>query len=154
LIPGRPWLSTVDAYIGCRMGNMTISRGSATKNLILYPLAKPILPIIHQQFPPPIYPKENLQSPLTFEESLRLKNQLEYDVINRFINIPTIISNLRCQMLIVVLDNEAQGYPLEELMEKHIPTSVVHNNISVEIVPGRFLNINANLNEQQQQKNI
>jgi hypothetical protein len=39
-------------------------------------------------------------------------------------------------------------------MEKKIPTIVVHNKISVEIAPRRFLNINTNLNEQQQQKFI
>ena len=86
---------------------MTISRGNATKNLILYPPSKPSLPTIHQQFPPPRYLEKNLQSPLTLEESLRLKNQLEDDVINSFINNPTIISNPTCQMLKVVLDNEA-----------------------------------------------
>jgi hypothetical protein len=103
---------------------------------------------------PPRYPKENLQSPLTLEEALGLKNQLEDDVIISFINNPTIISNPTCQMLKVVLDNEAQGYPLEELMEQQIPTTIVHNNITVEIAPGIFLNINANLNEQQQKKLI
>jgi hypothetical protein len=133
---------------------MTISRGSATKNLILYPPAKPSLPIIHQQLPPPRYPEKDLRPPLTLEEALRLKNQLEDDVISSFINNPTIISNPTCQMLKVVLDNEAQGDPLEELMEQQIPTTVVHNNKSVEIAPGRFLNINANLNEQQQHKLI
>jgi hypothetical protein len=92
--------------------------------------------------------------PLTLEEALRLKNQLEDDVINSFINNPTIISNPTCQMLKVVLDSEAQGDPLEELMEQQIPTTVVHNNKSVDIAPGRLLNINANLNEQQQQKLI
>jgi hypothetical protein len=48
LLLGRPWLTTTDAYIGCRTGNMTIARGNATKNLILYPPAKPSLPTIHQ----------------------------------------------------------------------------------------------------------
>jgi len=57
-------------------------------------------------------------------------------------------------MLRVVLDNKAQGDPLEEFMEQQIPTTIVHNSISVEISPGRFLNINANLNEKQQQKLI
>jgi hypothetical protein len=57
-------------------------------------------------------------------------------------------------MLRVVLDNKAQGDPLEEFMEQQIPTTTVYNSISVEISPGRFLNINANLNEQQQQKLI
>jgi hypothetical protein len=75
-------------------------------------------------------------------------------VINSFINSPAVIGNPNCQMIKVVLDNEARGAPLEELMEKQIPTTVVHNNISIEIAPWRFLNINANLNEQQQQKLI
>jgi hypothetical protein len=48
LILGRPWLATTDAYIGCHTGNMTIARGSAIKNLIMYPPAKPSLPVIHQ----------------------------------------------------------------------------------------------------------
>ena len=39
LILGRPWLATADAYIGCRQGNMTITRGNYVKNLALYPPA-------------------------------------------------------------------------------------------------------------------
>jgi len=41
LILGRPWLATADAYIGCRIENMTIAKGLAIKNIILYPPAKP-----------------------------------------------------------------------------------------------------------------
>jgi Rps23 Pro-64 3,4-dihydroxylase Tpa1-like proline 4-hydroxylase len=57
-------------------------------------------------------------------------------------------------MLQVVLDCEAEGDPLEDLMEQQIPTTVVHNRKSIEIAPGRSLNINANLYEQQQQNLI
>jgi Rps23 Pro-64 3,4-dihydroxylase Tpa1-like proline 4-hydroxylase len=57
-------------------------------------------------------------------------------------------------MLQDVLDCEAHGDLLEDLMEQKIPTTAVHNNKSVEIAPGRSLNINANLDEQQQQKLI
>ena len=39
LILGRPWLATIDAYISCQQGNMTITRGSNIKNLALYPPA-------------------------------------------------------------------------------------------------------------------
>jgi len=46
LILGRPWLVTVDAYIGCRQGSMTITRGSNIKNLALYPPAQPSVTII------------------------------------------------------------------------------------------------------------
>jgi hypothetical protein len=104
--------------------------------------------------PPPRYPEKDLRPPLTLEEALELKNQLEDDVINSFINSPAIVSNPTCQMLKVVLENEAQGDPLEELMEQQIPTTVVHNIKSVEIALGRFMNINTNLNEQQQHKLI
>jgi hypothetical protein len=48
LILGIPWLATTDAHIGCRIGHMTIARWNDTKNLIMYPPAKPSLPVIHQ----------------------------------------------------------------------------------------------------------
>ena len=124
------------------------------KNLILYPLEKPSPTFVYPQFPPLRYPKGDLRDPLTEEEALRLKNQLEDDVISGFINSPATMSNSTCQMLQVVLDCEAQGDPMEYLMEQQIPTTIVHNNKSVEITPGKFLNINANLEEQQQQKLI
>jgi hypothetical protein len=56
LILGRPWLMTVDAYIGCRSGKMTISMGGVTRNLILYPPSKPSPMIVYPQLPPPRYP--------------------------------------------------------------------------------------------------
>eukprot|EP00253_Pinus_taeda_P011392 PITA_11392 len=40
IILGRPWLATVDAFIGCRSGNMIISRGTERKQLTLYPSAQ------------------------------------------------------------------------------------------------------------------
>ena len=57
-------------------------------------------------------------------------------------------------MLQAVLDCEAQGDPLEDLMKQQIPTTVVHNNKSIEVALGMSLNINANLDEQQQQNII
>jgi hypothetical protein len=86
---------------------MTITRGGITKNLILYPPAKPSPTFIYPQFPPPRYPEKDLRAPLTQEESLRLKNQLEDDVISGFINSPATMSNPTYQMLQAVLDCEA-----------------------------------------------
>jgi hypothetical protein len=40
IILGRPWLATADAFIGCRSGNMIISRGTERKKLTLYPSAQ------------------------------------------------------------------------------------------------------------------
>jgi hypothetical protein len=107
LILGRPWLVITYAYIGCLVGNMTITRGGITKNLILYPPTKPSPTFIYPQFPPSQYPEKDLQIPLTQEESLRFKNQLEDDIINGFMNSPSTMRNPTCQMLQVVLDCEA-----------------------------------------------
>jgi len=43
LILGRPWLATIDAYIGCRVGNMTIKDGHLSNRLVLYPPSQPYL---------------------------------------------------------------------------------------------------------------
>ena len=43
LILGIPWLATGDAYISCRVGNMTIKNGHLSKQLVLYPPAQPSL---------------------------------------------------------------------------------------------------------------
>jgi hypothetical protein len=40
LILGRPWLATVDAFISCRSGDMTISHGDSVKKFTLYPPTK------------------------------------------------------------------------------------------------------------------
>jgi hypothetical protein len=71
LILGRPWLATADAYIGCRTGNMTITRGGVTKNLILYPPAKPSPTFRYPQLSPPRYPEKDLRVPLTLEAALK-----------------------------------------------------------------------------------
>jgi hypothetical protein len=57
-------------------------------------------------------------------------------------------------MLQAIVDCEAQGDLLEDLMEQQIPTTTIHNSKPVEIAPGRSLNIKANLDEQQQQQLI
>jgi hypothetical protein len=38
LIIGRPWITTTDAFIGCRYRNMTITNGTKIKQITLYPL--------------------------------------------------------------------------------------------------------------------
>lgn len=42
LVLGRPWLATAYAFIGCRLGDMFLSRGNLVKQVSLYPLAKSI----------------------------------------------------------------------------------------------------------------
>ena len=43
IILGRPWLATVDAYISCRAGSMTIKNGHMSRQLVLYSPAQPLL---------------------------------------------------------------------------------------------------------------
>ena len=40
LILKRTWLATIDPYINCRAGNMTIKNGNLSKKLVLYPPAQ------------------------------------------------------------------------------------------------------------------
>ena len=47
IIMGRPWLVTVDAYIGCRIDSMTIAKRDAIKNIAIYPPAKPSIPTVN-----------------------------------------------------------------------------------------------------------
>ena len=44
MILGIPWLATIDAYIGCRNGDMIISNGLATKKITLH---HPTQTIVH-----------------------------------------------------------------------------------------------------------
>jgi hypothetical protein len=154
LILSRSWLATIDAYIGCRTRNTKITRGGVTKNLILYPPSKPSPTFIYPQFTPPQYSEKHLRVPLTLEEALRLKDHLKDDVINGFIKNPIVVSNPTCQMLQAILDCEAQGDSLKDLMEQQILTTTIHNSKSIEIAPVKSLNINANLNAKQKQKII
>lgn len=107
LILGRPWMATVNAYIGCRIGNRTISKGTFVKKLILYRPARPSLSINNYQPPPPKYQLENMHPPLTLDEALAFKMQTEDDEISGFINQPSTIANLACQMLKSIFNNDA-----------------------------------------------
>ena len=60
-------------------------------------------------------------------------------------------------MLKMVLENEDQEDPVTNLEDQHTPlqhitTIIVRNSIPIEIEPGKVLNINGNLDDDQQQK--
>ena len=73
LILGRPWLATADACIGCRSGSMTISDGTETKNLTLYPPAHPSLEAETSLWIEP-EEEEDVQPLLTIGKALNFKN--------------------------------------------------------------------------------
>lgn len=51
LILGQPLLATAGAFIGCKLGNMTISKGDIIKKLVRYPPDQP-----HSDLEEPIWP--------------------------------------------------------------------------------------------------
>ena len=135
LILGRPCLATVDAYIGCLTGSMTIAKGDAINNIAIYPPTKQSLPTVDIHKQPHTYWEQNVCSPLTIVEALEFKYQTKDDVINNFMNQPYTSGNLKCQMLKLVIDNEAQEDPLVDIDDQHIPMTVVRNNMPIEMKP-------------------
>lgn len=79
---------------------------------------------------------------------------MEDDVINNFINRPGSMNNPTCQMFKAIADNEAEGDPLRDADDQHIPIILVYNIWRIEIEPGKTLNINGNLDIHQQQRLI
>lgn len=133
---------------------MTIAKGDLVKNLVLYPPSKPILPTIKICKQPPAYLEESIHSPHTLAEALEFKDQTKDDIINNFIYQPADVSNVKCQMLKEILDNEAMEDPLNDTNEQHIQKTVSHNNKPIEIEPRKVLSINDSLDSDQEQKLI
>eukprot|EP00253_Pinus_taeda_P006581 PITA_06581 len=152
LILGRPWLATIDAYIGCRQENMTITQGPDVKNLVLYPPAQPSLPTIKTNQYPVSYLTNNIISPLTVQKALDFKDQTEDDAIKNFISQTESRSHTQCFMIEAAFDSELEEDPLNNLHDQTIPVNVVSNSKVVEIEPGKTLNMNANLTPDQEIK--
>ena len=106
LILGRPWLATVDAYIGCQQGSMTITKGPDIKNLVLYPPVQPSLTIIKTNKYLVSYLTDNIRSPLTIQEALDFKDQTKDDAINNFISQTEAESCTQYHMIEAAFDNE------------------------------------------------
>jgi len=151
---GRPWLAIADTYIGCRQGNMTITRGPDIKNLILYPPAQPSLSMMKTNQRSASYLTNNIRPPLTVQEVLDFKDQTEDDAINKFINRTESTTYTQCFMIEVAFDNELEEDPLIDEHDQIILVTSVANSKLVEIEPGKTLNINANLTPNQETKLI
>ena len=131
---------------------MKITRGNYVKNLALYPPAQPSLSIIKTRKQPISYLMENIRSPLTIEDALEFKVQTEDDIINTYINKPDVVCHPKCHMIEANLDNEIEEDPLQDFSDQSIPTNSIYNSKTVEIEPGKTLNINKNLTEDQAQR--
>jgi len=154
LILVRPWLVTADACIGCRSRYMLISNGEVTKKLILYPPAEPSSPdklgftltqnsLSARGLEPE---NEEIRPILTIGEALYFKYQTENDAISTFINNPNSVSNSNRPTIMSC--NVQEAIELESKVE-NVPVIVPHNNIPIEIEPGKSLNVNPDLSPSQ-----
>ena len=128
---------------------MTINIRSNIKNLALYPLAQPSVTIIKTNKHYVSYLTENIRSALTIEDAIDFKNQTEDDVINNFINQVEARSHIHCHMIEAAFDNELEKDPLKDTHDQTIPTTSISNSKTIEIEPGKTLNINSNLTPEQ-----
>ena len=81
---------------------MTISDGTETKNLTLYPLARPILEVEASFWMDP-EEEEGVQPLLTIGKALNFKDENEDDAINNFISEPTSVNKEVYQILNITI---------------------------------------------------
>ena len=81
---GRPWLATVDAFICCRSWEMTISNGTHSQKLILFPPSQPTTKFPLWLYNP--YGEENCaQLFLTLEQAKGVQEQNEEHILILFL---------------------------------------------------------------------
>jgi hypothetical protein len=85
LVLGRPWLATVDAFISYRSGEMTISNGTHSQKLVLFPptqLAREI-PIWLEN---PYEEEDCIRPLLTLEQVRGIQEQSDEQVLSLFLD--------------------------------------------------------------------
>ena len=84
VVRGRPWFATVDAFISCRSGEMTISNGTQSQKIILFPLAQPTTEVPLWLENP--YGEENCIQPLlTLEQVKGVQEKNEEQILSLFL---------------------------------------------------------------------
>ena len=92
LILGRPLLATVDAFISCRKGEMTISNGLIVKKLNLYqPTQLAVEDPLWLENP---YGDDEIKPLLTIEQSQGLQEQIEENILDQFLSTTNCDQNL------------------------------------------------------------
>jgi hypothetical protein len=148
-ILGRPWLATIDAFISCRSGSMTISNGYETKQLTLYPHATPLINNDNSVWVDFDY--QLTQPILTIGQALSLKYATKDEVINNFICEPSSVTPETHNQLAALLESDNQ----ENLNSKNPPqtsATISSKSIPIEIEPSKTLNINPNLTDVETQQ--
>eukprot|EP00253_Pinus_taeda_P022003 PITA_22003 len=138
LILGRPWLATADAYISCRVRNMTIKNGHMSKQLVLYPHAQPTL-----EHDLPLWLEEEEEDEVysaqlyALEATIGGGQQDEDDLIEHLLQIPT----PRSLPLEEEVRKTQNNHPIDLCLANSNPLCVK----TIEFGPEKTLNINPSL---------
>jgi hypothetical protein len=84
VVLGRPWLATTDAFINCQFGDMTISNGTHSQNLVLFPPAQPAQEI-HVWLKNPYGEEDCIKPLLTLEKVKVMQEQSDEQVLSLFL---------------------------------------------------------------------
>eukprot|EP00253_Pinus_taeda_P031339 PITA_31339 len=138
LILGRPWLATIDAFISCRSGDMYISNGNSKKKFNLYPPAKAITEAGDNEW---VDDEDTIQPVFTIseisEDSQILSTLENFETFSEYD--PT---QFQLDSNIGYLSSRQMSlYSMEEF-----------NSSTIEIFPGKTLNINKNLEKSQHEE--
>jgi len=163
IILGRPWLATADAFIGCRSGNMIISRGTERKQLTLYPSAQSPA-VAHNLWLDDKYnDKEEVQSIFSIDQIYDFQEQNNNDLVELFLSQPDISENLRNDQYhaanVLLAQNFQETCTIQSLQTKFhdiFPIQSITSTQSqiIEISLGKTLNIGNHLDSSQQEKLI
>ena len=159
MILGIPWLATVDAFISCRLDSMTISQENESKQISLYPPARSITELEHTSwFKETNYDEEIVQSLFSISQAINEDN--DEDLLDHFLSNSSFEEQVEQIHLDPLLAQDFQENcttsSLQYLFQTVFPVNSISNSHikSIEIFLGIFLNINANLEESQEQQLI
>ena len=121
---------------------MKISNGDETKQLTLYPHATPM--INNDNSLCMDYDDHDIQPIFNIGRALSLKDTTEDEVINNFICEPSfVIPETHNQLAALLKSDTQENIKLEDLPQTS--TTISSKSITVEIEPGKTLNINIDL---------
>jgi hypothetical protein len=153
VVLGYPWLATTYAFISCRYGEMTISNGTHSQKLVLFPPAQPTQEIpVWLENP---YGEEYYIRPLLTLEHVRgIQEQLDGQVLSLFLADTNCIEYPRSfAELSHIFSSEFQKtwHPdITQLYTLSLASSKREETIElVEISPGKPLYINSSLEPEQ-----
>lgn len=127
---------------------MTISNGSETKQLTLYPHATPMINNDNSVWLD--YEDDETQPILTVGQALTFKDSTEDEIISSFIFEPSLVNSEINDHLTSILESESQqNLKTEDLSQRS--ADAPSKSIAVEIKPSKTLNINPNLTDAETQ---